>query len=130
MSTGGLHEAGIRALIYVGLSRGAVDERGFEAIRRLRRDHPALSLREFKAMVRQQFLMLVIDEEAAIAALPGLLPPDEARRLAVLDMLRGVLAAVGPLEGEGARRMERVTAIFVPGAGPARPRAVAEVKTA
>ena len=65
-------------------------------------------------MVRQQFLMLVIDEEAAIAALPGLLPPDEAERLAVLDMLRGVLAAAGPLDGESARRMERVTAIFAP----------------
>ena len=125
MGTGGLREAGIRALIYVGLPRGGVDERGFEAIRRLRRNDAALSLHEFKAMVRQQFLMLVIDEEAAIAALPGLLPPDDAQRLAVLEMLRGVLAAAGPLDGESAKRMERVTAIFTPPAAPARPRAVA-----
>ena len=34
---GGLREAVDRALIYVGMGRGAVDERGFEAVRRLRR---------------------------------------------------------------------------------------------
>jgi hypothetical protein len=75
--------------------------------------------------------MLVIDEEAAIAALPDLLPPDEAQRLAVLDMLRGVLAAAGAsLDGESAWRMERVTAIFAPPAASTRPRAVAAAKTA
>ncbi|WP_419696764.1 DUF3141 domain-containing protein [Mesorhizobium muleiense] len=130
IGTGGLREAGIRSLIYVGMPRGSVDERGFEAIRRLRRNDAAQSLAEFKAMVRQQFLMLVIDEEAAIGALPGLLPPDEAQRLAVLEMLRGVLAAAGPLDDESARRMERVTAIFAPPAASPRPRAVASTKTA
>ena len=76
MGTGGLREAGIRALLYVGQPRGMVDERGFEAIRSLRRKDSTLSLDAFKTMVRQQFLMLVIDEEAAVDALPGLLPPD------------------------------------------------------
>jgi hypothetical protein len=33
---GGLREAVIRALIYVNLGRGSVDERGFETVRRLR----------------------------------------------------------------------------------------------
>ena len=130
MGTGGLREAGVRALIYVGQPRGVVDERGFEAIRRLRRNDAGLSLQEFKALVRQQFLMLVIDEEAAMAALPGLLPPDQAPRLEVLEMLRSVLAAAGALDDESARRMELVTAIFTPPATPARPRAVASTKTA
>lgn len=129
MTMGGLREAGIRALIYVGLPRGLVDERGFEAIRRLRSNDSALGLREFKAIVRQQFLMLVIDEEAAIAALPGLLPPDETQRRAVLDMIRNVLAAARqPTDGESAMRMERVTAIFAPPA--ASPPTVAAVKSA
>ena len=123
-------EAGVRAPIYVGQPSGVVDERGFEAIRRLRRNDAGLSLQEFKALVRQQFLMLVIDEEAAMAALPGLLPPDQAPRLEVLEMLRSVLAAAGALDDESARRMELVTAIFTPPATPARPRAVASTKTA
>ena len=130
MGTGGLREAGIRALLYVGQPRGMVDERGFEAIRSLRRKDSTLSLDAFKTMVRQQFLMLVIDEEAAVDALPGLLPPDQAERLEVLDMLRGVLAAAGPLDGESARRMERVTAIFAPPAAATNVQELAAAKTA
>jgi len=130
MGTGGLREAGIRALLYVGQPRGMVDERGFEAIRSLRRKDSTLSLDAFKTMVRQQFLMLVIDEEAAVDALPGLLQPDRAERLEVLDMLRGVLAAAGPLDGESARRMERVTAIFAPPAAATNVQELAAAKTA
>ena len=56
VAVGGLREAVIRALIYVGMPRAAVDERGFEAVRRIRRaqeDMPALPLSEFKSLVRE-----------------------------------------------------------------------------
>ena len=36
MTTGGLREAVIRALLFAGMERAAVDERGFEAVRRIR----------------------------------------------------------------------------------------------
>ena len=36
---GGLREASIRALLYVGMTRASVDERGFEAVRRIRQAH-------------------------------------------------------------------------------------------
>src|ERR1700760_2308281 len=46
---GGLREAGIRALLYVGSARGMVDERSLEALRRLRQAESArLMLPEFK----------------------------------------------------------------------------------
>ena len=73
---GGLREAVVRALIYVGLGRGSVDERGFETVRRLRSRYGDMPLSEFKTLVREQFAMLLIDQEAALAALPSLLPPD------------------------------------------------------
>ena len=38
--------------------------------------HAALPLAEFKALVREQFFMLLIDQEAALAAIPALLPAD------------------------------------------------------
>ena len=38
MPVGGLREATIRALLYVGGARSAVDERGFEIVRRIRRE--------------------------------------------------------------------------------------------
>ena len=38
---GGLSECRIRALLYVGRARGMVDERGLEALRRMRREDAA-----------------------------------------------------------------------------------------
>ena len=71
----GLREAIIRALLYVGTGRAAVDERGFEALRRIRRAHGDIPLSAFKALVREQFYLLLIDTEAALAALPSMLSP-------------------------------------------------------
>ena len=113
----GIREATIRALIYVGMGRTGVDERGFEAVRRIRRDQkdlPALPLAEFKTFVRDQFSMLLIDPEAAIAALPGLLPEDMDIRRKALALIRQVLAAPGGLSGEAERRMQRISRIFAP----------------
>jgi pimeloyl-ACP methyl ester carboxylesterase len=116
-SKGGLREAAIRALIYVGLPRAAVDERGFEVIRQLRQSRTGssgLNLAEFKQIVRRQFLMLKIDEEGAMAALSDLLPEDIAHRRATIDTIRQILEGTGPLEGEAAERMQRVEGIFNP----------------
>src|SRR5262249_34230962 len=77
---GGLREALVRALIYVNLGRGSVDERGFETVRRLRSRYGDMPLSEFKTLVRDQFAMLLIDEKAALAAVPSLLPVDAAIR--------------------------------------------------
>src|SRR5262249_38538890 len=54
---GGLRECTMRALLYVGMAGGSVDERGFAAIRRLRSvqdDKPRPTLAEFKALLREQ----------------------------------------------------------------------------
>ncbi|WP_439648274.1 DUF3141 domain-containing protein [Acuticoccus kalidii] len=115
MGDGGLPEALVRALVYVGMARGRVDERGFAAIRRLREgreDARALSLAAFKAMVRDQSYMLWIDEEAALAAIPQLLPADTAARNSALDRLASVLGASGALTGEAAARFDRIAALF------------------
>ncbi|HMQ91521.1 DUF3141 domain-containing protein [Amaricoccus sp.] len=119
MTCGGLREALIRALIWVGMARNAVDERGFAAITRIRDAHPAhrqMTLADFKTLVREQFLMLVLDEEAALAAIPGLLPESLDERRQALAALRGVVEASGA-PGEGpSERLRRVAALF--GLGP------------
>ena len=74
-----------RALIYVGMARAAVDERGFEAVRRIRQSHGDMPLAAFKALVREQFNMLLIDTEAALAAIPAMLPPDAETRRKAFD---------------------------------------------
>ena len=114
---GGIREATVRAFIYVGMGRTGVDARGFEAVRRIRRDQkdlPPLPIAEFKALVRDQFSMVLIDPEAAIAALPGLLPEDMDVRRKALALIRQVLAASGGLSGEAEARMQRIARIFAP----------------
>ncbi|MFY9736147.1 MAG: DUF3141 domain-containing protein, partial [Rhodoplanes sp.] len=114
---GGIREATIRALIYVGMGSTGVDARGFEAVRRIRReqkDLPAVPLAEFKALVRDQFYMLLIDQETAMAALPALLPEDMDIRRKALALIRQVLAAPGGLTEEQEARMQRISRIFAP----------------
>src|SRR6476660_8170496 len=63
---GGLREAAIRGLLYVGSARGMVDERSLEALRQVRRNDAGarLTLAQFKMLVREQFFMLLLDQEA------------------------------------------------------------------
>jgi hypothetical protein len=118
--TGGLKECLVRALLYVGIPRGGVDERGFEAIRRLRDAKvtgPRPSLSAFKAMVREQFFMLLVDQEAALAAIPELLPPDADSRKHAFALLRKVLSAAGDIKAESAERLQRIARLFGVDAG-------------
>jgi hypothetical protein len=112
MREGGLREAAIRSLLYVGMGRGAVDERGFEAVRRVRQTHSELSLPAFKALVREQFNMLLIDPEDALGAIPSMLPPDPQARRGAFDLISEVLGAAGRLSAEDQERMLRVARLF------------------
>lgn len=114
MLVGGFSEATVRALVYVGKYSGAVDERGFEIVRRLRREPslPRLSLVEFKAVVREQFYLLLIDQEAALGAIPKMLPEGAAARQQAVDIVKRVLTACGPLDGEDQARLARITRLF------------------
>ena len=101
---GGLLECTIRGLLYVGSARGRVDERGVNALRRIRLTElkPRLTLPEFKAMAREQFYMLLLETEAALEAIPGLLPADMTQRRKAFGAIREVLAASDELTGEAA----------------------------
>ena len=108
---GGVREGAIRILLYVGMPSAAIDERGFEAIRRFRATQDGakrLTLAEFKALVREQYLMLLVDPEAAVAALPNLLPSGGDVRRKALATVRQVLSARGEIVGEVAERLHRV----------------------
>jgi hypothetical protein len=115
---GGLLEAAVRALIYVRLPEGKVDERGFAALKQISAELPAakrVGLPRFKEIVKDQYLILLLDAERAIAALPKLLPNNRRQCEEALTLVRRVLAARGELPEEGRRRLERVEAVF---AGP------------
>jgi len=111
---GGLREATIRGLLYVGMARGMVDERSLEALRRVRRNDGGtrLTLTQFKTMVREQFFMLLLDQDAALAAIPKLLPESADERHAGLAAIREVLSASAEISGEVARRLKQVGQLF------------------
>jgi hypothetical protein len=97
------------------MAHGSADERGFEMIRRIRmaeRDKPHLSLSEFKAIVRTQYFILLIDQAAALAAMPAMLPSNGEDRRRALAILRQVVSAGGDVTGEVANRLDRMTRLF------------------
>ena len=119
MTQGSLREGLVRALIWVAIPRAAFDERGFEAIRRLRAAHAeVVSLAEFKATVRDEFFMLLVDEKAAIDSLPALLPQDGDICRKAFGLLREILSLSDAITSEIADRLRQAATWF--GIDPAR----------
>jgi pimeloyl-ACP methyl ester carboxylesterase len=114
IGTGGLREAAIRGLLHVGAARGMTDERSLEALRNLRRKDigARMTVAEFKMLVREQFFMLLLDQEAALAAIPKLLPDSADERRAAFAAIREVLSASAAISGEVAARLKRVAGLF------------------
>ena len=78
-----------------------------------------ITLPEFKMLVREQFFMLLLDQEAALAAIPKLLPENANERRAAFAAIREVLSAGAELSGEVARRLNRIAELFSVDAGTA-----------
>lgn len=112
---GGLTEAVVRALIYVRLPEGSVDERGFAAIKQIGAELPPaerIGLTRFKEIVKEQYLLVLQDAERAIAALPTLLQNDRRECEKGLAMVHRILSTRGALSEEGRHRLEHVEAVL------------------
>src|SRR3954469_1310940 len=114
IGSGGLREASIRALLYVGSVRGMVDERSLEALRRLRQtdESARVTLAQFKMLVREQFFMLLLDREATLAAIPRLLPESVDERRRAFAAIQEVLSASAEISGHVAQRLKQVAGLF------------------
>jgi hypothetical protein len=114
IGSGALRECGIRALLYVGMARGMVDERSLAALRRMRREdaESRLTIAEFKTLVREQFFMLLLDQEASLSAIPKMLPQSMEARRHAFAAINEVLSAAGEISGETRTRLDRVAQLF------------------
>ncbi|MBL8419060.1 MAG: DUF3141 domain-containing protein [Dechloromonas sp.] len=112
LAEGGLREAAIRSLVYIGTAGPGVDERAFEVLRQMRAEHGGLTLAEFKQMLREQFFGLLLDRDGALAAIPKMLPADAATRAEALGKIREILTSVGEISGERAERLARIEKLF------------------
>jgi hypothetical protein len=118
---GGVREAAVRALLYVRMAEGAADERSLPVLRRIREEQGgSLMLADFKELVRDQFFMLLLDEERAVQAVPAMLEKGSGGAVAAAAVaLRRVIEAVGVSSDAGRKRLARVEAML--GAGVERP---------
>jgi pimeloyl-ACP methyl ester carboxylesterase len=110
---GGPREAMVRALLFVRMPEGVADERGFNFLRRLRKEAgDGLSLSDFKSLLREQFLMLTLDERRAVEAIPGMLAKDRELASDLADKLRKLLSVVGVQREESKRRLTEIESLF------------------
>lgn len=120
IAEGGPTEAMVRALIHVGMADRVTDERSFALLRRIRGQGGArrMKLAQFKTMLRDQLFMLLLDEQAALAAIPAMFGQDRAAAAKAFALVEAVATAAGAPSAEGRRRLERIGVLF--GRGPAR----------
>ena len=112
VAEGGALEAGIRGVLYIGMAGPGADERAFNVLRQIRGTHGSLDPAQFKQILREQFFALLLDREAALAAIPTMLPADAAARAKILETVRRIVSAAGDLGEERAGRLAQVEKLF------------------
>ena len=110
---GGPREAVMRALLYIRMPEGLVDERSFNLLRRMRGETAQeLDLAAFKTLVRDQFSMLLLDERRAVDAIPTMLDKDPDLASHFAGKLRRMIDMLGLRSYESKNRLAEITRIF------------------
>jgi hypothetical protein len=113
IAQGGPREAVIRALLYIRMPDGDVDERGFNLLRRMRDETgKGLNLAAFKRVLREQFLMLLLDERRAVAAIPEMLAIEPDLAIRMKGKLDRMIELVGVHSKPARARLAEVEALF------------------
>ena len=113
--TGGAVEAALRSIAYVRMGEGSADERGFAVIKQLHDAQPPgrpRSMEQLKEVVREQYLLLKIDEKRAVAAIPKLIPRDPDDREKTLRAIQRIISATGAPTGKAKRRLAEIETMF------------------
>lgn len=129
MTDGGVPEASLRIMLWLARRQPAVDAQRFRLAEKAITGSDifaGLDSRQMRDALRQQFFLLMIDEDRAIAALPEMLPNEESRR-AALDLVDKVAADIGGLSAEQKADLARLRDLLpfakplaAPAAEPAR----------
>jgi hypothetical protein len=130
IAKGGPTEALLRALLYIRMPEGLVDERGFNFLRRMREGTGhGLTISAFKKLVREQFFMLLLDERRAVEAIPAMLDkdPDQASRAA--SHLQRLISVVGLRSQVSKDRLDEIKRLLEDAGVRERLRAAARAKS-
>ena len=105
VAVGGFNEALLRALLFVASAERSLDERSAQALNEVRDHLMAMPIADFKALVREQFYILLLEREAAVKAIATLVT-DPSERSRLLEMTRDIALASGPLTLASRQRIE------------------------
>lgn len=114
---GGLAEATVRGVLYIMRGEGSIDEREFRMLARLQNESgplPKHGHAEYMALARQQYMMLLLDEERAIRAIPNLLDRAGGKEKEAFSLIRRMFEASGTPSLEEQRRLRRLEELFSP----------------
>jgi pimeloyl-ACP methyl ester carboxylesterase len=112
---GGAVEAALRAIAFIIAGAGGADERSFAVAKALHDAQLAGRPRsegQLKKALRDQSLLLRLDEKKAVGAIPKLLPKNAEEKSKVLRAIQRIVAAQGELNAEGKRRLARIEKMF------------------
>ena len=112
LAEGGALDAAVRSVVYIAKSHHRVEARCFDALQRLLAAEPGVTFAQFKVAVRDQWVILTIDEHAAIESLPQLLPKHASERRVLLDKIKSVVAAAGTVGADVQRRLREIERIW------------------
>ena len=96
-------------------NRNPFDPRSFAIMKRINSELPEaerVSLAQFKEMMKEQFLIVMQDQERAVGAIPMLLPTTRGERNALMGVIRQLVNSGEALPEESKRRLARIEALF------------------
>ena len=95
---------------------GVVDERGFNFLRRMREEAgKGVPLADFKKALREQFLMLLLDERACIEAIPRMIATDPKLAAQLSESLHDVIGVVGVSSPQAKARLAEIEELLEAG---------------
>ena len=95
LSSGGFDEALARAVLYVVAAERALDERCATALADAFKGLSHLTIEQFKALIRDQFFVLLTERERAVEAMANMVPETD-KRTALLKRVNAIINAGGP----------------------------------
>lgn len=102
MADGGLPEAVLRIVLWLGRRRSVVDAQRYRLGEKALTAAPVFSApdpRRMRDALRRQFFLLMLDEDRAIAALPSMLPRPQDRA-AALELVERIAADIGGIDSD------------------------------
>lgn len=111
VNKGGFTEALVRAVLFVLSSERKLDARALTALQAARQQLSDLSLDQFKALVRVQFFVLVLNCEAGITALTTL-TTDDAQRQELIALIIRIAGASGSINSPENLRINQIAQIL------------------